>query len=137
MAISHIKTDNIGYTVDDILSLPDGKRAELIDGHWYDMATPLRIHQRIVMLISNALHDFIKNKGGSCEVYPAPFAVFLNNDNKNYLEPDVTVICDPNKLTDIGCEGAPDLVVEVTSPSTEKRDYGVKLFKYRAAGVRE
>ena len=125
------------YTVEDILSLPEGERAELIDGVWYDMASPTPEHQGIVMAISAELRNHIKDKGGNCKVFPAPFAVYLNEDGRNYLEPDVTVICDSEKLDEKGCHGAPDLVVEVISPSTKSRDYGIKLFKYRNSGVRE
>ena len=76
-------------------------------------------------------------RNGNCEVMPAPFAVFLNQDNKNYVEPDISVICDKNKLDDRGCNGAPDWIIEITSPSTQSIDYGTKLFKYCTAGVRE
>lgn len=124
-------------TVEDILALPDGERAELIDGVWYDMATPGMSHQAIVMALSGEFRDYIRANGGKCRVFPAPFAVFLNNDDRTYLEPDITVICDPEKLDESGCHGAPDLVVEVISPSTKKRDYGIKVFKYRSAGVKE
>ena len=70
-------------------------------------------------------------------MFPAPFAVFLNEDDRNYVEPDISVICDKNKLDEKGCNGAPDWIIEVISPSTERVDYGIKLFKYRSAGVRE
>ncbi len=125
------------YTVDDIMALPEGQRAELINGRWYDMASPSGFHQEIVAAVLRELSSFIRSKGGACKVLPAPYAVFLNKDKHNYLEPDVTVICDPEKMEEDGCHGAPDLVVEVTSPSTKSRDYGLKLFKYRNAGVRE
>jgi len=72
-----------------------------------------------------------------CEVYPAPFAVFLNEDEKIYVEPDISVICDKAKLTDEGCKGAPDWVIEIVSPSSRPMDYNKKLFKYRNAGIRE
>ena len=125
------------YTVEDVLNLPEGQRAELIDGHWYDMATPSRVHQEIVMTIAGEIRNHIRSNGGKCHVYPAPFAVFLNKDNRNLLEPDVVVVCDEDKLSDRGCEGAPDLVVEVVSPATKRRDYGAKFFKYHDAGVKE
>ena len=125
------------YTIDDIYALPDGQRAELIDGQMYMMAPPNTKHQRIVGNLYAAIHHYIKAKGGSCEVFPAPFAVFLNKDSKNYVEPDITVIRDKDKLDDVGCNGAPDWVIEVVSPSDPQRDYDVKLFKYRTAGVRE
>lgn len=125
------------YTIEDIYTLPDGQRAELIDGTMYMMAPPKRIHQEIVIELSTVINTYIKNKRGECKVYPAPFAVFLNSDDKNYVEPDISVICDKTKLTDDGCNGAPDWIIEVVSPSSRRMDYILKLFKYRSAGVRE
>lgn len=124
-------------TVKDIYALPDGQRAELIEGQMYMMAPPTRIHQHLVMNISAMIHDYIKAKDGSCLVYPAPFAVFLNADDRNYVEPDISVVCDREKLNEKGCNGAPDWIIEIASPSTSRLDYGIKLFKYRTAGVRE
>lgn len=125
------------YTIDYIYSLPEGQRAELIDGQIYDMAPPVRIHQKLVSVLTQSIGSYIKSKGGSCEVYPAPFAVFLNKDDKNYVEPDISVICDKDKLDDRGCNGAPDWIIEIVSPSSQRMDYGIKLFKYRTAKVRE
>ena len=125
------------YTIEDIYALPEGQRAELIDGRMYMMAPPNTRHQRLVGNLYAAIHNHIKAKGGSCEVFPAPFAVFLNEDDRNYVEPDISVICDKDKLDDRGCNGAPDWIIEVTSPSNPQHDYGIKLFKYRTAGVRE
>ena len=125
------------YTIDDIYNLPDGQRAELIDGELYMMATPSRIHQRLVKDFTYLIEDYIRRKDGDCEVYPAPFAVFLNADDKTYLEPDVSVICDKNKLTEEGCKGTPDWIIEVVSPTSKRMDYYIKLFQYRTAGVRE
>ena len=125
------------YTIEDIYALPDGQRAELIDGQMYMMAPPIRIHQKLVSQFTKVIGNYIDTKHGTCEVYPAPFAVFLNEDDLNYVEPDISVICDKDKLTDKGCNGAPDWVIEITSPATSRTDYGIKLFKYRSAGVRE
>lgn len=125
------------YTIEDIYSLPDGQRAELIDGQIYNMAPPNTEHQRLVVKLSHRILNFIDAKGGDCEVFPAPFAVFLNEDDKNYVEPDISVICDKNKLNEKGCNGAPDWIIEIVSPSTQRVDYSIKLFKYRSAGVRE
>jgi len=125
------------YTIEDIYALPDGQRAELIEGEIYMMAAPGRIHQEIVMDLSYLIKNYIKQYHGDCKVYPAPFAVFLNNNNDIYLEPDISVICDKNKLTDEGCKGAPDWIIEVVSPGSKRMDYYLKLFKYRTAGVRE
>ena len=125
------------YTIDDIYALPEGQRAELIDGQIYDMAPPNTRHQMLVMNLSYQIKDYIEKNNGECNVLPAPFAVFLNKDDKTYLEPDISVICDKNKITDKGCNGAPDWVIEIVSPSSKPRDYLTKLFKYRTAGVRE
>ena len=125
------------YTIDDIYSLPEGERAELIDGQIYFMAPPTTNHQRILNFLNTEINLFIRKNNGECEVFPAPFAVFLNDNEKNYVEPDISVICDKNKITDKGCQGAPDWVIEIVSPSTKQMDYYKKLFKYRTAGVRE
>lgn len=125
------------YTIEDIYALPEGQRAELIDGRLYMMTPPNTGHQRILMNLAGEIREYIKKQHGSCEVFPAPFAVFLNKDSHNYVEPDISVICDENKLDDRGCNGAPDWIIEVLSPSTERVDCGIKLFKYRSAGVRE
>lgn len=125
------------FSAEDYWALPEGVRAELIDGELWDLAAPSRVHQRIVSRLNTQLTNFIDAHGGSCEVYPAPFAVNLFADGSTFVEPDVSVICDHDKLSDRGCEGAPDLVVEVVSPSNPDMDYLSKLTLYREAGVRE
>ena len=101
------------------------------------MAPPTRKHQRIAGEIFAVIREYINTHNGSCEVDIAPFAVFLNEDDINYVEPDISVICSPGKLTDKGCFGAPDWIIEIVSPSSRRMDYFTKLFKYRTAGVRE
>ena len=125
------------YTVEDIYNLPESTRAELIDGRIYYMAPPNRRHQDLVGILYRKIADYIDAKGGSCKAYIAPFAVFLNENDKNYVEPDISVICDQNKLNDKGCVGAPDWIIEIVSPGSWRMDYFIKLFKYRTAGVRE
>ena len=125
------------YTIEDIYSLPEGTRAELIDGQIYYMAPPNRIHQEIVHFLDRTIGNYIVQKEGSCKIYPAPFAVLLNKDDRNYVEPDISVICDRNIISDRGCEGAPDLVIEVVSPSSRKMDYVRKNAVYAEANVRE
>lgn len=125
------------YTLDDIYALPDGVRAELIDGQIYYMAPPSTKHQRLVHFFDREIGNYIQSREGECEVFPAPFAVFLNEDDTDYVEPDISVICDKNKITDRGCNGAPDWIVEIVSPGNRSMDYFKKLFKYRASGVRE
>lgn len=125
------------YTIEDIYAMPDGERGELIHGRIYDMAPPSRKHQRIAVELSTMINNYIKKKNGSCEVNIAPFAVFLNDESKNYVEPDISVICDRSKLTEKGCNGAPDWVIEIVSPSSRQMDYYRKLMLYHDSGVRE
>ncbi len=125
------------YTSADYWSLPEGQRAELIDGKLYNMAPPNRMHQKLVSKFVNRIETHIAEHHGGCEVYPAPFAVNLDASDKIWIEPDLSVICDKQKLTDRGCKGAPDWIIEIVSPSSIRMDYSVKLFKYRTAGVRE
>lgn len=125
------------YTSEDYWNLPDGQRAELIDGKLYNIAPPYRLHQELVMELSAIIRQHIKEHAGGCKVYPAPFAVNLTANDKIWVEPDISVICDKSKLSDRGCEGAPDWIIEIVSPSTARMDYSVKLFKYRTAHVRE
>lgn len=121
----------------DYWNLPDGQRAELIDGKLYNMAPPNRIHQQLVYDLGRIIGNYIVSQHGDCKVYPAPFAVNLDANDKIWVEPDLSVICEKQKLTDRGCKGAPDWIIEIVSPSSIRMDYSVKLFKYRTAGVRE
>lgn len=125
------------YTSDDYWNLPEGERAELIDGQIYSMAPPSRIHQKLLMEISGTIREYIRDNDGDCEIYPAPFAVNLDAGDKNWVEPDISVICDKSKLTDRGCSGAPDWIIEITSPSTQSHDYLKKLWLYQKHNVRE
>ena len=125
-----------GYTIEDVLSLPDGERAELIDGQMYMMSSPGYRRQRLVGRAYLEISNYIEGRGGKCIPMLSPFAVFLA-DETDYVEPDLLVVCDPSKLDEKGCHGAPDWVMEVVSPSSRRLDYFIKLFKYRAEGVRE
>lgn len=111
--------------------------AELIDGRYYDIAPPSRIHQEILGFLFNKITNYITAKNGQCKVYPAPFTVELFRDKKTIVEPDISVVCDCCKLTEKGCCGAPDWIIEIVSASSRQMDYNKKLFKYRTAGVRE
>ena len=128
---------NDQYTSEDYWNLPEGTRAELIDGKFYDMAPPSRIHQRLVSKLTSVIDQYISNHHGNCQVYPAPFAVNLDADDRDWVEPDISVICNPNKLTDRGCSGAPDLIIEIVSPSSRKMDYNFKNAIYSKTDVRE
>lgn len=125
------------YTYEDYINRPDDERYEIIDGVIYMMSTPLRIHQKIIMNLLSYFVNFLDDK--PCEVYCAPFSVRLNPNtgDDTVVEPDIVVICDLSKLDDRGCNGAPDLVIEILSPSTSWYDRGRKLKKYFQVGVRE
>ena len=130
------------YTFADCLTWGESERIEIINGEAVMMAPPTRIHQEILMELSRQLANFLEGK--KCKVYPAPFAVRLfekDGDSPEnvdtMVEPDISVVCDHDKLDKYGCKGAPDLVVEVLSPSTERHDRLVKLDLYQRASVRE
>lgn len=125
------------YTIEDIYALSDGERAELIDGKIYYMAPPNTKHQQLLRGLTTAIDNYISSNNGQCEVFPAPFAVYLEEESNTYVEPDISIICEPNKIDDKGCKGAPDWIIEIVSPSSITMDYYTKLFKYRTTGVRE
>ena len=134
MALSQKKS----YTIVDYYNLPENVRAEIIDGQIYYQAAPSRIHQEILGELYTIIHNYIKSKKGSCKVYPAPFAVELGeSDRLTIVEPDISIICNPDKLTDRGCIGAPDWIIEIVSPSNSSHDYVKKLNLYANTGVRE
>lgn len=125
------------YTIDDIYALPEGIRAELIDGQIYYMAAPSTAHQRILTSLVRQIGNYFTENAGDCEVFPAPFAVFLNEEDAKYLEPDISIICDRDKMSEDGCKGTPDWIIEIVSPSSRGMDYYTKLFKYRSSKVKE
>jgi len=127
------------YTYADYCAWDDDERRELIDGVPYVMSpAPSRTHQRISVKLIRQLADFLDGK--PCEVFHAPFDVRLNglgDDDDDVFQPDIVVVCDRAKLDDRGCNGAPDMVVEILSPSTAMRDRLLKFNAYQRAGVRE
>ncbi len=132
-----LQQEDILYTTEFIENLPEGQRAELIDGHIYYMAPPTYTHQKISLFLSIKIANYIETKKGDCEIVYAPFAVYLNKDDKTYVEPDISVICDKSKINDKGCFGSPDWIVEIISPSSIRHDYITKTYIYQKAGVRE
>ena len=90
------------YTIEDWYNTGEDRRVELINGKFYDMAAPSRLHQRLISLLVTLINNHIDRKGGDCEVYPAPFGVQLTEEEDTALEPDISVICDRNKLNDRG-----------------------------------
>ena len=118
------------HTVKDYFAMPNDKRVELIDGVFYDMAAPSNVHQTISMELSFQLSLFVRQNHGECSVHAAPFAVQLDQDDRTMVEPDIVVICSRDRQRYFGCYGAPDLVVEILSPATARKDMTIKLHKY-------
>ena len=125
------------YTYADYLEWDEDFRCELIHGEIRMMAAPTSSHQTILVNLSSDLRSFLRGK--TCQVFPAAFDVRLNADERDdiVVQPDIVVICDPSKITERGCVGAPDLVIEILSPSTGRHDRITKMQLYKDAGVRE
>lgn len=130
------------YTMAEVLTWDEHEHTELIEGTPVMMAPPSRIHQEISGAIFAQIHNYLEGK--KCKVYSAPFAVRLfekagdrPEDVDTMVEPDITIVCDLDKLDDMGCKGAPDMVLEVLSPSTQRHDRLTKLNLYQRAGVNE
>ena len=119
------------------MKLPEELHFELIDGVFYDLATPRFSHQMITTLIGEALRDYVKKQHGHCIVLPLPFDTLVQNDNRTCVEPDLQIICDRSKITEEKLQGNPDFIMEVLSPSTRKKDMTIKLQKYLNSGVKE
>ena len=125
------------YTLEDYYALPDERRVELIDGVFYDMSAPTVIHQKILGELYILFRECTDAHEGQCEVYLSPCDVRLDMDNKTMVQPDLLVICGPYDLGAKRFEGAPDLALEILSPSTRSKDMLLKLYKYQNAGVKE
>jgi len=130
------------YTYADYLTWRFSERVELIKGWLHKMSpAPKRHHQKVEGVIHAKFWIYFENS--KCEVYQSPFDVRLKRHKENIneintvVQPDICVICDPSKLDDAGCLGAPDLIVEVLSESTAKKDYNEKFNLYEENGVKE
>ena len=137
-----LPAEKVRYTFADVLLWDGDEHIEIINGEAFMMATPSRIHQKITGELFRQLANFLEGK--QCKVYSAPFGVRLfeqdgdrPEDVDTVVEPDISVVCDRSRLDEHGCKGAPDLVIEVLSPSTQRHDQLVKLNLYQRAGVRE
>ena len=133
-----IRKDDGPYTYADYCAWDDEQRYELIDGIVFAMAPgPTSAHQRTSVNLLLQLATYLKGK--QCKVFHAPYDVRLNADKEDntVVQPDILVICDPSIIGVAGCKGAPDMVVEITSPSTARRDRTQKFDLYLKYGVRE
>ncbi len=124
------------YTIEDYYALPDDRRVELIDGHFYDMAAPTWKHQTILLQIAMQLFPCV-DAHPECRIFMAPVDVCLDDDSRTMVQPDVFSQCSRKDRDDRRINGAPDFVVEVLSPSNRFHDMFRKLNKYRFSGVRE
>ena len=125
------------YTIEDYFALPDERRVELINGVFYDLASPTHVHQAISSYLNYVFFDFIRKQKGSCRVYTAPLDVQLGKDHKTMVQPDLMIVCEKGKYKKGRVYGAPNLVVEILSDSTRGHDLVLKLNKYCEAGVEE
>ncbi len=129
------------YTYEDYLKWPEGEHWELLHGVAYLGPAPSRAHQEVSTNLVRELSLFFK--GGPCRVYHAPFDVRLTEDGidekdcNNVVQPDVSVICQEDQLDERGCKGAPDLIIEIVSPSSASLDYIKKKELYERHGVKE
>ena len=125
------------FTIENYFKLPEEERVELIDGVFYDLAAPTNKHQIIRDEVFVRFRDYIRRKTGKCITVTSPIDVQLDCDDKTMVQPDVVVVCDRDKFQKGRIYGAPDLIVEVLSKSTKKKDIMLKGPKYQNAGVRE
>ena len=124
-------------TLDQYEAYSENERIEVFDGIIYDMASPSQEHQTILTELLVTIRNYIKSKVGNCSVFPAPFDVKLSNKPLTIVQPDIMIVCDKNKLDGKRCNGAPDFIIEIISPSNAADDYVKKLYYYKNAGVRE
>lgn len=130
------------YTYADLLAWDDNTRYELYDGAPVALASPSNAHQLISAELLRQIANYLVGK--RCKIYPAPFDVRLFEEKDDapedvsmVVQPDLSVVCDSSKTDGHGCKGAPDMVIEVTSPSTAHYDKLLKFNLYQHAGVRE
>ncbi|MCP4152052.1 MAG: Uma2 family endonuclease [bacterium] len=138
-----LRKDDELYTYADYLKWPDEERWELIEGIPFEMAAaPRPYHQEI---LGNLFLELNKNKKKhkQCKIYISPYDVRFPGENQkaeevsNVVQPDIAVVCDPAKMDERGCNGAPDFIVEITSPSTAIKDLKYKRHLYEKHGVPE
>lgn len=124
-------------TLEQYEALPEERRVEVFDSVIYDMSSPSQNHQTILTELLVSLRNYIRQKSGDCSVFPAPFDVKLNDTPLTIVQPDLMIVCDKDKLDGNRCNGAPDFIIEIVSPSNPADDYIRKLYYYKNYGVRE
>lgn len=133
-----VKEEKPLRTLEDYYALPDDQRAELIDGKFYDMHSPTGEHQLILGELYVQFYHCVRDHSRDCKIYLSPYDVRLDRDDYTMVQPDLVVVCQEyDPISNPRFEGAPDLVIEILSPSTRSKDMLLKLNKYYNAGVRE
>ena len=124
-------------TIEDYEACPEDERTEVYEGVPYAMAAPSTVHQSLLIELCYLIKDYIKKNNGKCKVFPAPFDVKLADDLLTIVQPDISIICDTDKLDKKRCNGAPDFIIEIVSPGNSSLDYVKKTYYYQEYGVRE
>ncbi|MEH2931023.1 Uma2 family endonuclease [Candidatus Ventrimonas sp. KK005] len=132
-----LQTQQELITLEQYKNLPENVRAEVFEGQIYCMASPSQIHQTILTELLVSIRSYLKKKGNNCQVFPAPFDVKLSDQPLTIVQPDIMIVCDKDKLDGKRCNGAPDFIIEITSPSNPSDDYIRKLYYYKNYGVSE
>jgi Uma2 family endonuclease len=130
-----LRTERVN--IEQLLDLEQDRRLELIDGHLIVNEFPGMRHQLLVKNLGKVIDRYIDETGGECLMLNVGANVRLDEDDYNLVGPDIVVLCDSNKVEELGIIGAPDWIIEVVSPSSRGRDYKLKMCKYINAGVRE
>lgn len=132
-----LQPNSLIATLEEYEAVSEDIRAEVFDGQIYYMASPSQEHQTILTELLVSLRNYLRTKGGGCQVFPAPFDVKLSTKPLTIVQPDILIVCDKDKLDGKRCNGAPDFIIEIVSPGNPADDYIRKLYYYKNAGVRE
>lgn len=124
-------------SLEEYEALPEEIRAEVFEGQIYYMASPSQQHQTILTELLVTIRNYLRKKGGDCQVFPAPFDVKLSVRPLTIVQPDLMIVCNKEQLDGKRCNGAPDFIIEIVSPGNSEDDYIRKLYYYKNAGVRE
>ena len=135
--MSALEQQTAFMSLEEYEALPEEIRAEVFEGQIYYMASPSQQHQTILTELLVTIRNYLRKKGGDCQVFPAPFDVKLSTEPLTIVQPDIMIVCDKDKLDGKRCNGAPDFIIEIVSPANPSDDYIRKLYYYKNAGVRE
>ncbi len=135
--MSALEQQTAFMSLEEYEALPEEIRAEVFEGQIYYMASPSQQHQTILTELLVTIRNYLRKKGGDCQVFPAPFDVKLSVRPLTIVQPDLMIVCNKEQLDGKRCNGAPDFIIEIVSPGNPEDDYIRKLYYYKNAGVRE